>query len=294
MTTLVSWTAHDQVGPSSLYVASDSRLSWGDHAHWDHGRKIFYSKKYPDILGFCGEAMFCSQILSQVMDYIDACNLFLITNKSDERFALVYDLIKRSFNVNNYPREFALDSFKIIYATRTGKRDFSTFLIEWSKDKNNVETWVARELEQPSSTGIIISCGSGAKYYDAHYGKSYKNSDIGGVSRSFFSALHTHIHNNEDPLTGGAIQITGLFNVGSAQAHGVVYENKRYIYGMEVSPHDNLNNVKWVNELFENYDGSKGKILEGAQRQPLPREIGGNSQAGFAPATSSLSGMRSN
>lgn len=271
MTTLISWVTYDQRGPASLYVASDSRLSWGKYAHWDSGRKVYFSSKYPDILGFCGEAMFCSQVMSQIMAYIDCCDVFEQDITSESRFEFVYNLVKRSFG--EYPVSFALDSFQIIYATREDKRSFHTYLIEWVKNKPKNERWCHRKLPMPSKTELVVCLGSGASLYDDHYRTLYRNSDIGGLSRSFYSSLSTHIETKADPLTGGPIQLASLFNVGSAKTHGVIKGEKRYVYGMEVDPHDKINNVRWVNDKFENCDGNSIQRYPQAQIQPLPKSI---------------------
>ncbi|CAH0538558.1 hypothetical protein [Vibrio marisflavi] len=271
MTTLISWLTYDQRGPASLYVASDSRLSWGQQAYWDSGRKIYYSGKHALILGFCGEAMFCSQVMSQIVAYIDSCDVFEKTIASTSRFDLVYNLIKRSFG--KYPVAFALDSFKIIYATRESPRNFHSYVIKWAKNKPKNQNWSYEKLSLPLKTGLVESLGSGATSYKNHYQKLYSTSDISGLSRSFYSSLSTYIETNEDPLTGGAIQLAGLFNVGSAKAHGVIKGEQRYIYGMEIDPHDNINNVRWVNERFENCDGNSIQRKPDAQIQPLPKAI---------------------
>lgn len=55
MTSLVVWTGVDSRAPASIYLASDSRLSWDNGDTWDFGRKVFASHRYPDILGYYGE-----------------------------------------------------------------------------------------------------------------------------------------------------------------------------------------------------------------------------------------------
>ncbi|MDY0902001.1 hypothetical protein [Pantoea agglomerans] len=271
MTTLISWITYDQRGPASLYIASDSRFSWDKFANWDSGRKIYFSSKYPDILGFCGEVMFCSQIMSQITSYIDACDVFENTQSSDLRFELVYELVKRSFG--DYPINFALDSFQILYSTRENKRSFQIYLIEWMKKKPTDKMWNKRKLSLPAKTGLIEALGSGGEIYRKHYIGQYLTSDIGKLSRSYYSALSSHIDSGRDPLTGGPIQIAGLFNTGSAIAHGVIKKDERYVYGMKVDPHEKINNIRWVNDQFENCNGNDVKRYITAQIQPLPRSI---------------------
>lgn len=271
MTTLVSWVTYDQRGPASLYIASDSRFSWEKRACWDSGRKIHFSNKYPVILGFCGDVMFCSQVISQVISYIDACDIFEKDVNTDTRFDLVFNLIKRSFG--DYPVVFALESFQILYATRESRRCFHTYIIKWDKNKSKDQRWSTRKLSIPSQTDLIVTLGSGGRPYRKHYEEIYSKSEIGGLSRSFYSSLSSHIDSGKDPYTGGPIQLASLTNIGGSNALGVIKNNKRYLYGMEIDPHEKINNIRWVNDLFENCDGNDVKRLKQAQVQPLPRNL---------------------
>ncbi len=267
MTTLISWITYDQNKQASIYVASDSRLSWTKHETWDSGRKVYCSDKYPDILGYCGDVLFCSQVISQVMTYIDSCEVFEDLNCPHKRFQLICNLIERSFG--EYPAKYAFDSFKIIYVTRIEKYCFAAFLITWNKRNG----WNFEELAIPDSTETVLVAGSGAQEYNDRYSQEYSSSDIGGYSRSFYSCLYRHVTSGNDPLTGGAIQLAGVFNAKPAKHHGVVMKEKRYVYGMEVDDTEKINSVRWVNENFENCDGNDLKRFETAQRQPLPRNI---------------------
>lgn len=269
MTTLISWIAYDQTGPASLYVASDSRYSWGKEASWDSGRKVYFSSKYPDILGFCGDVVFCSQVISQVISYIDTCDIFEQQSNCDSRFQLVYKLVQRNFG--NYPTYYALDSFQIVYATRETKRSFHVYLISWIKSKPKGGNWTFKKLSLPEKTGLIESLGSGSTSYNTHYTNSYIQSDIARLSRSYYASLCSHIASGIDPSTGGPVQLAGLFNIGSAKAHGVISMGRRYLYGMEVDPHESINSVRWVNDQFENCDGNSIQRFAEAQIQPLPR-----------------------
>lgn len=269
MTTLISWISYDQRSPASIYIASDSRFNWDGKAFWDSGRKIYFSNKYPDILGFCGDVLFCSQLLSQIISYIDSCDIFEESGSSDSRSELVYSLIKRSFG--SYPASFALETFQILYVTRQAKKEFHVYVIEWVKDRVGEDKWKKIKIKIPDKTGIIQSLGSGGDKYIQHYGIFYGSSDVYGLSRSYYFALNSHIESGEDSKTGGPIQLAGLFNEGSAKIHGVIKNEKRYLYGMEIDPHQKLNLVRWVNDRFENCDGFDTKRQFDAQIQPLPK-----------------------
>lgn len=58
MTLLASWAAIDTHGISSAYIVSDSRISWGNKKYFDFGKKVFASKKYPEIFGYAGDVLF--------------------------------------------------------------------------------------------------------------------------------------------------------------------------------------------------------------------------------------------
>lgn len=268
MTTLISWISYDQNKQASLYVASDSRLSWGNKANWDSGRKIYCSSKHPEIIGYCGDVVFCSQIISQIITYIDSCDVFEKQSYSESRFSLINNLVQRSFG--DYPKQFSLDNFEIIYATREEKYNFHAYLISWNKKYG----WGWEKLNIPDKTGLIIASGSGGSLFRKKYAADFLRSDIGGFSRSFYTCLCGHIHSQADLLTGGTPQMAGLFNKDPAKHHGILINNRRYIYGMEVDENQNINNVRWVNEKFENCDGNAQIRLSSAQPQPFPKNIG--------------------
>jgi len=77
MTTLIAWIVYSATGerpelPRAIYVASDSRITWGSQARrWDAGRKVFNPSKAPHIFGYCGDVVFPSLVLGQVISAID-------------------------------------------------------------------------------------------------------------------------------------------------------------------------------------------------------------------------------
>jgi hypothetical protein len=119
MTTLIAWSAIDQNATTAVYVASDSRLTWGTHGLWDAGRKIFASEKFPEILGYTGDALFCSQVLGQLISFIDTCSPMVALRTHNEKFEKVRALLERAFS--KYPQTFCLPKFSILYLTRVGK-----------------------------------------------------------------------------------------------------------------------------------------------------------------------------
>src|SRR5580698_11148888 len=81
MTLVLSWFARDSRKVSAAYIASDSRISWDLRTSvrglqlapsiWDSGRKLFVFRKYPDIVAYCGDVLFPTQLVTQAIDIFD-------------------------------------------------------------------------------------------------------------------------------------------------------------------------------------------------------------------------------
>lgn len=266
MTTLICWIAHDQEKPSSVYLASDSRLSWSDTEYWDKGRKIFFSNKYPDILGYCGDVLFCSQVISQIMSYVDECNIFDGIHNAKDKIEIIKNVIFDA--LLDYPINYSNGIFEINYVTRENKYDFKIYVLKWDKRTGweDSEIPIQRYIDKRES--LLLMKGTGGIKYRSFYNDHYKDSDLGGYSRSYFMCLDDFLEKNEDVRSGGVIQIAALYNSKTAQAYGVIKNNKRYIYGLEVERVNRNNNLRWVNEKFENCDITTMQRQEKAQLQP--------------------------
>lgn len=75
--------------PASIYIVSDSRISWGEKAKFDNGRKVFGCKNSPDIFGYCGDVLFPSIVLNQIADIADQGLLFEPNWTCKEKFQAV-------------------------------------------------------------------------------------------------------------------------------------------------------------------------------------------------------------
>ncbi|WP_063656036.1 hypothetical protein [Aliivibrio fischeri] len=267
MTTLIAWVACDSAKQASVYLASDSRLSWDSKGYWDHGRKIFSSDKYADILGYCGEALFCSQQLSQIITHIDSCRTFEEVLEPTARSEIIFNQIKLSFGP--YPKAFALPSFSVIYLTRRGKFDFCAYVIRWSRKTG----WSKEELKVKYQSSLIIVDGSGAVGYRVLHQNQIEKSDFGFNSRGYFYALHRFISSGRDIATGGAPQLACLYNVGPAQKLGTIYNGSRHLYGLEVPRSEYLDDIRWVNDTLESCSGMEMSRLPEAQPQPIPTKL---------------------
>ena len=61
---IICWTN------SFPYIASDSRITWGNNDIFDYCKKVFTCKQFPEIFGYCGDVLFPSIVLSQIAEMI--------------------------------------------------------------------------------------------------------------------------------------------------------------------------------------------------------------------------------
>lgn len=269
MTSFVAWIGVDSRAPASIYLASDSRISWTKNdplnCHWDYGRKLFASTKYPEILGYYGSVVFPSHVLAQIMDLIDSDLLFQESYEPQKKLQLILSIVRRSFK--HYPLQND-EPFTIVYCTRESDNMFSVFhtaRIDWSKQKGWKHSW----LETPSRSDVILTGGSGTQSIN-HWYERWKKTSEKGTSRSVFSAFCDSLNSGEDKYSGGAPQIVGIYRTGPAKTFGVIYESKRYIFGINVDKSDSLAQIEWRNSLFERCDWKTKKRFSGAQNHKRP------------------------
>lgn len=282
MTTLIAWAAIDKNVATAVYVATDSRLTWGAQGRWDLGRKIFASEKHPEILGYTGDALFCSQVLGQVISFIDTCAPMEIFSTHVEKFQKVRLLLERAFST--YPQTFCLPTFSVFYLTRVGKVwGACTFVwtlnLGWSQTMVHTipETW--RQVSQSESDDsirarsqlIFVSDGTGGAKFRAFYAASPWSKNLPHLSRGIFGAFCDFIDSDLDPKTGGYPQMSCLYRTMGAQKIGFTEGDGRYLYGIALEAGDLENNVRWVNRTFENCEPRTGRLKLGAQRQPAPK-----------------------
>src|SRR5258705_12262992 len=71
MTSIVAWAGVDSRRVGTIYIASDSRISWGRY-QWDQGRKVFACRKAPHIFGYWGDVLFPALALPVLVERIDS------------------------------------------------------------------------------------------------------------------------------------------------------------------------------------------------------------------------------
>ncbi|MDX7757120.1 hypothetical protein [Aeromonas hydrophila] len=271
MTTLFSWTGIDTHGPASIYIASDSRISWGKGNYWDVGRKVFSSKKHPELFGYSGSVTFPIQMLGQLIEHIDNGLAICQNDNIDKKLESIRSYIESSFNAMPHDQK---KPCQILYATRLGNRMSSSFhMAIFDITSGGIS---CEKMALPEKSGLIVTTGSGKvsfkKWYDTWVGKPDQDPhQTGRTSRAVFSSFCDSLESQKDPFSGGAPQLVGLYREGAAINFGIIYNGKRYFNGSEVTELQNLNLIEWRNSLFERCDGDTMNILDKAQRQPRPK-----------------------
>lgn len=268
MTLLISWIGVDTHGTASAYIAADSRISWGNIANFDHERKVFALQHSPDILGYCGDVLFPTMVLSQVTEIADRGLLFPLKASCKERFELIKEKLVHQFH--KYPRMvkgIVVDVFQVIHISRDldDNLKFECRQIEWSREKG----WSGKEIAMPSHSDILFVLGSGANEFK-HNLKRYNKGPDRGTSRNMFHCFCDTLFNIKDITCGGAPQLVGVYRKPNSPAisFGIIKDKIRYFLGTQINNNVDFSCIEWRNDLFEICDGRTMKKLKEAQSQP--------------------------
>jgi len=266
MTLLISWIGVDskkegnRIG--SIYIASDSRYSWGDYSTFDLGSKVIGSVNFPEIFGFCGDVTFAKNVLMQLLQQID--NRLLISDDDNhlEKNEKIFAYIQASFRA--YPKRVMKEGFTILHGTRINE-DFFCF-----RTSGKLNTSLTNfQIELPKVSYNIFSEGSGKVEFDNHlYKWEQKKHNNFRTSRGVYHCLEETLEKIRDKRTGGKPQVVGLYRIGNCMTFGILHSGKRYLNGIEIEDSAVVANVEWRNELFERIDPKTLDIIIGGQRQP--------------------------
>jgi hypothetical protein len=275
VTTLVSWGAVDQRGPSALYMVSDSRITWGsERQRWDAGRKLFACRIPADIFGYVGEVIFPSLVLGQVIAAADGGLLFGPDDGAAHRHAAVVQTVKASFESRHHAPDYG---FAILHGSREAEgisARYRLWQLSYFAAKPGVPArWVDEEVSVATQeSSLIIALGSGG-YVVEKQNDILKIDPQGRTSRSIFWAFCDALRTKADPLSGGAPQLVGLYREGSPQSFGVSYEGRRYYQGLLIQDPTHVSEgVEWRDEKFQRIDGATLELLSGAQRHGRPHK----------------------
>jgi hypothetical protein len=270
MTSLLLWFAADKkkdIGfkPASVYIASDSRISWPGGVRWEHGKKVFASAVYPEVFGYCGDRFFAALILGQVVSSIDTGYLFEESDGVMARMSKVQQMIRMAWDT--YP-PCQKETVQILHASREGEGVECSFYYQEhtltsTKGMRSSEPVVAPagEISRP-----LLVRGTGSSSVENsidEWNRRYKSRH---TSRAMFAAFCEAIRSDRDPSSGGAPQLVGLYRIGAGRSFGVVWDGDRYFDGQRTLAMARKDAVGWRNDTFEVVDQGRKRRMSGAAR----------------------------
>jgi len=236
---------------------------------WDKGRKLFAAHTKPEILGYCGEAIFPTQTIGQVLAAIDEGVLDKATDPA-QRAQHVRDIVVEM--LHGYPPQYT-QSFSILYCTRQGygmRSSLHCFEIKF--DAVTIQIAVM-PIPLPDMSGVIAIRGSGSHSVKKWTDRWVKSKQAGGgTSRAVFSGFCDAVRSGEDPGTGGSPQLVGLYRKDAARTFGISWAGQPFIYGLHLRSLL-LTRAEWRNQRFERCDQG-GARLPNATPRPRPGDIG--------------------
>lgn len=263
VTSIVVWCAVDSRAPAALYIASDSRITWGNGGRisaWDRGRKTFACSAAPYVFGYWGDVLFPALVIPLVQERVDRGQYSTLTPRLAHE--AIFGMIQRQWL--NYP-DGERRNLGIVIGSRDGtpSNDFHLSIATYAASDDR---WDLQSVPMPGTSSILQLRGSGGSAVSLAVAQ-WDASPAAGTSRAVFSAFCEALQSGEDPSSGGPPQLVGLHRIGSGKVFGVVWDNRRYITGADVlaSEHDGITGVEWFNNLFERVSPVSRKRVPGAQ-----------------------------
>lgn len=266
MTLLVTWTGIDSRGPASVYLAADSRVSWGGCGQFDHAIKTFATTQFPAIIGYCGDSLASLMLISQAIAVIDSMHHY---NKI--RLESFVDILVRLIvrNYSTYPIKLSAGSFTVIVCGK--KKINSVGEFECYKITSTFDNFVKEQLQLPKKSEPIDISGSGTNQFKKNYEKHQdeKNNNK-STSRDVFHAFYETISAGKNIEVGVIPQITRVIRKPNTNGThcGIVINSQRYIAGQLVDRDIYPDNIQWFNENFEITNPHTKQRALGAQPQP--------------------------
>ena len=178
MTTVVGWVGADSRGPSSVYLAADSRISVGQ-AKWDSGRKVFAASNAPVVLAFSGEAAYGPQVLAKCIDQI---TVGVIDSQGAEFAQELSGAI-----LDGLPKAPLRHPFDVVVVRRVGQGMACRFdAVELRYGAAGAPRVV--EVPIPTISSVFVVRGSGGTQFRTDAAR-WASSDAAGTSRAIFSAF---------------------------------------------------------------------------------------------------------
>jgi hypothetical protein len=271
MTSLAVSLSVDARGPSAMYIITDSRITWdASGIRWDAGQKAFASRTTADIFGFCGEAYFPQAILHQALEQINSGLLFSPEDKAEVRHEALKEALRLAIlNQVSAP----LRPFTIYHGAREGELMPSSFRLWKTYFSPATGKWYDDEHKLDGTRSYLATIDGSGRNAVENRGVDWVETEAKGTSRSAVWSFCDALASGADPFSGGAPQLVGVWRKGPAQNFGMIWQDRRYVAGLEVQNGPTVNNIRWFNELFERCDGESKVRLKGAQHHEKPAPI---------------------
>lgn len=282
MTSLIAWAGMDPHGQSSLYFATDSRISWTvNPPYWDLGRKVFACRSAPDLFAFTGDGLFAVTVISRLCTLIDD-GLVIEADRSSltTRCHWVSSMVRQAHEA--YPKQH-LQPYVIFYGTRIGegtkpgskarqkaamRPDFDPYLGSWfgcqtfAWDGTHLDS---EYLETPHEHSKHIAAdGTGKRWIESHQTR-VADDPQSRTSRIIFRAFCDTLRAADDRQSGGAPQLVGLYRSGPAKTFGVVSDVKATYLGLNAKFYGA--DVEWRNQDFERVTETGIRIANAKQHR---------------------------
>lgn len=202
---------------------------------------------------------------------IDSGVLFSPIDDAKTRFEKFKQAFLYSFA--NYPSQTKVfsGSIEIIYINKdhlqAGYPKFYCYTIS-CKPRKKPET---NEVCIPEKSGLLVAKGSGKAEFSKNIQEKFSNTRNSNTSRNIFHCFSYTLQRISDRCCGGPPQLAGIYrkphDVG--RAFGVIYNQRRYLYGIPIFGDINDVQIEWRNTRFERCDGNSKVIFRGAQQQPI-------------------------
>jgi hypothetical protein len=204
MTALASWIAKDVHGDTSLYIATDSRLSsvLADGSfgapYTDSYQKTFYSSTTPDIFGIYGIVTCAPVIIARIVPMLAGSRESI---KTDQNPQSVYcERLKQDIESCPLPKVTHAHAFSVVHGMRFDEKDFFVARHEIKIDPSGVSVNTS-QIPMPATAAFHCSWGSGADSIE-EVRRDSVNDDASGLSRWHWQTFHDATASRADNFSG--------------------------------------------------------------------------------------------
>jgi hypothetical protein len=198
-----------------------------------------------------------------LVDAADSGQFFSAEAKPSEKHQLFVTSLQQSLeNSHSTPTS----DFQIFHASREGEGLSAKYFLWRLSYVRLCKVWTDEQIKiDTAKSNLILAAGTGEKIARRE-NRSWTESSQGGTSRAIFGAFCDALKSGHDPASGGAPQLVGIYPRWPSQIFGVIFSNKRYVYGLELKAAVGAEGIEWRDELFQRMDGETLLPLKGAQR----------------------------